>query len=384
MINLSDFVYSYNDKSIGNGDIVYLISRNLRVENNLALDFALEKAKELNKKLKIIYKRKEYESPIKKEFITQQLEEVHQNFINHKFDFVYYKENENIKNLPIGLLVIDFNPIKDNTLLKEFPYKIYEVDSTNIIPARIISQKQEYSAFHFRKKVHDMINGYLYEPQKITNKYAKIQLDDFIQNKLPYYSEFRNDTKKDVISGLSKFLNLGFISSRQVVSEILKSNVDEKNKQEFIEEIIVRKELAENFCLYNPNYKSFLGLPNWGQKTLNNHRADFRQYIYTKEEFEFSKTHSELWNKLQIQLRENGIIHSYSRMFWAKKILEWTRTPEDAIDIATYLNDKYAFDAPSVNGYVGILWSIGGLHDRPFRDYPVTGQIRRMNGKKIT
>ena len=203
-------------------------------------------------------------------------------------------------------------------------------------------------------------------------------LEDFIINKLPYYAESKNAPEKNVTSGLSKYLNLGFISSQRVALEIVKSDVQPAIKEAFLEEVIIRKELSDNFCLYTKNFKDFSGTPAWAVKSLNNHNADIRQYQYAKEEFECANTHDELWNATQIQLTKDGVIHGYLRMYWAKKILEWTASPQEALKIAIYLNDKYAYDAPSSNGYVGILWAIGGLHDRAFADYPVTGKIRRM------
>ena len=112
--------------------------------------------------------------------------------------------------------------------------------------------------------------------------------------------------------------------------------------------------------------------------SLENHKYDIRPYIYSHKELENAKTYDKLWNATQIQLMKEGTIHGYLRMYWAKKIMEWTKSPEEALKTAIYLNDKYGYDSPSSNGYVGILWSIGGLHDRAFKDYPVTGKIRRM------
>ena len=159
---------------------------------------------------------------------------------------------------------------------------------------------------------------------------------------------------------------------------LLRSGASAENKEAFLEELIVRKELADNFCLYNKQFKSLKGIPSWAKNSLESHREDFRPYIYTMEELESAKTHDKLWNAIQNQLMRDGIIHGYLRMYWAKKILEWTISADVALKIAIYLNDKYAYDAPSANGYVGILWAIGGLHDRAFTDYPVTGKIRRM------
>ena len=130
--------------------------------------------------------------------------------------------------------------------------------------------------------------------------------------------------------------------------------------------------------MYANSFKDFSGVPSWAKISLENHKHDIRPYIYSTDELENAKTHDKLWNATQIQLMREGIIHGYLRMYWAKKISEWTPSPKEALKTAIYLNDKYAYDSPSANGYVGILWAIAGLHDRAFVDYPITGKIRRM------
>ena len=173
-------------------------------------------------------------------------------------------------------------------------------------------------------------------------------------------------------------MNLGFISSQSVAIEVLKSGVSAQNKETFLEELIIRKELADNFCLHAKNFKNFANIPQWAKISLIGHENDLRTYVYSLDELEHAQTHDRLWNATQVQLINAGIIHGYLRMYWAKKLLEWSKTPEIALKNAIYLNDKYAFDSPSSNGYVGILWAIGGLHDRAFANYSVTGKIRRM------
>ena len=340
-----DRIYELNNKPEKSGDTVYLCERELRFEDNFAINFAFEKSNKI----------------------------------------ILLHTPQQLKNLKIGTLIVDFNPIRDYSFLNKFGCKVYEVDSHNIIPARKCSDKQEYSAGTFRRKVYAKINKYLteYPSRPVKNKHAGKVLKEFIENKLDYYAEYKNDPTKAMTSNLSIYLNKGFISSQRVVLETLKSNAEERNIETFLEEIIVRKELADNFCLYNKNYKSLSGTPNWARQSLIKHAYDFRKYIYTKGELEQAKTHDKLWNSTQRQLIKDGYIHGYVRMYWAKKLLEWTNTPQEAIDIAIYLNDKYGFDAPSPNGYVGILWAIGGLHDRAFREREVTGKIRQMTYKGI-
>jgi deoxyribodipyrimidine photo-lyase len=141
----------------------------------------------------------------------------------------------------------------------------------------------------------------------------------------------------------------------------------------------VRRELSDNYCLYNPQYDSFEGVPAWAKKTLNKHRIDRRVFLYTISQFENAETHDELWNAAQEELFIKGKMHGYLRMYWAKKILEWTASPEEAIAISIYLNDKYSLDGRDPNGYSGIAWAIGGLHDRAWVERPVFGKVRYMN-----
>ncbi len=375
-------IFDFNNKPIQKGDIVYLCEREIRVKDNFALQFALQKSKELNLSLKVIHPKIHCEYVSKQEFIDRQIAQAQQNFskLNLDFEIIDTTPQVIIKTITPALLIIDFNPILNRAWLKNVDFKVIEIDGHNIVPARYVSDKQEYSAATIRAKIYHNIYPFLTEFKAFGDEKveADFVLEDFIKNKLPYYAQFKNNPSKNVLSGLSKYLNLGFISSQRIAIEVIKSRASAENKEAFLEELIVRKELADNFCLYNKQFKSLKGIPSWAKNSLENHREDFRPYIYTMEELESAKTHDKLWNAIQNQLMRDGIIHGYLRMYWAKKILEWTISADVALKIAIYLNDKYAYDAPSANGYVGILWAIGGLHDRAFTDYPVTGKIRRM------
>ncbi len=121
--------------------------------------------------------------------------------------------------------------------------------------------------------------------------------------------------------------------------------------------------------------------PNGPVQTLDAHRRDPREYIYSEKELTLAKTHESLWNCCQQVLVASGKLHGYLRMYWAKKILEWSKSPEEALRIAILLNDTYSFDGRDPNGYTGIAWSIGGVHDRAWPERPVSGKIRYMNEK---
>ena len=375
-------IFEFNNKPIKSGKIIYMCEREIRAKDNFALQFALHKSKKLNLPLKIIHPKSNYEYNLKQKFIDSQIAQAEKQFkqIGLDFEVIEKTPDEIIKNLNPALIILDFNPILKRKYLKNADFKIYEIDGHNIIPTRFVSDKQEYSATTLRRKIYYNIYQYMSEFDNLTTKKVEADyvLEDFIKNKLPYYAEYKNDISKDILSGLSKYLNLGFISSQRVALEIIKSGVKDINKEIFLEELIVRKELADNFCLYANSFKDFSGISNWAKMSLNNHKFDIRPYIYSTEELENAKTHDTLWNATQIQLIREGTIHGYLRMYWVKKISEWTPSPKEALKMAIYLNDKYAYDSPSANGYVGILWAIAGLHDKAFVDYPITGKIRRM------
>ena len=381
-------VFDLNNKEIKGGNVVYLCERELRVHDNFALQFAIKKAKELNTGLKIVHPKIICDYEPKRLFLERQIQQVKNLFEKSGFDFetVEKEKIEEFLKSQTGVLAVDFNPVLNRTLLGNLDFKIYEIDGHNIVPARFVSDKQEYNASTLRRKIYRSIFPFLteFDNNFCAQTHSDEVLSDFIENKLQYYAEFKNNPSKNVLSGLSKYLNLGFISPQRVAIEVLKSDVPEINKEVFLEELIIRKELADNFCLYCKNIKTLDCVPDWAKKSLYVHKYDLRQYLYNLDELENAQTHDKLWNATQIQLVKEGVIHGYLRMYWAKKLLEWTNSADEALKYAIYLNDKYAYDAPSASGYVGILWAIAGLHDRAFQDWFVTGKIRRMTFNSMT
>jgi deoxyribodipyrimidine photo-lyase len=157
-----------------------------------------------------------------------------------------------------------------------------------------------------------------------------------------------------------------------------------KDAGAFLEELIVRRELSDNFCYYNQNYDNLQSFPAWARSTLEEHARDRREYLYTPEELERAHTHDDLWNAAQLEMVRRGKMHGYMRMYWAKKILEWSPSPAEALHAAIYLNDRYELDGRDPNGYVGAAWSIGGVHDRAWKERAIYGKVRYMsyNGAK--
>jgi len=204
-------------------------------------------------------------------------------------------------------------------------------------------------------------------------------LKSFIDKKLPRYADMRNDPSRDGQSNLSPYLHFGQLSAQRAALEADNVHCPAMSKETFLEELIVRRELSDDFCYYNDHYDSFAGFPEWSQRSLNFHRKDRREYIYSLKKFENAQTYDNLWNSAQMEMVKRGKMHGYMRMYWAKKILEWSSSPEEALETAIYLNDKYELDGRDPNGYTGIAWSIGGVHDRAWNERPVFGKIRYMS-----
>jgi deoxyribodipyrimidine photo-lyase len=205
---------------------------------------------------------------------------------------------------------------------------------------------------------------------------AKKLLTKFIKSKLDKYPVLRNDPTQNYESNLSPYIHFGQISPVYIALKVKQTN--SPGKDAFLEQLIVRRELAHNLVYYNKNYYKYQILPAWAKTTLNFHKKDKRQYIYTLEQFELAQTHDPAWNAAQTQMVITGKMHNYMRMYWGKKIIEWSRTPEEAFDIALYLNNKYELDGRDPNGFTGILWCFG-MHDRPWPERHVFGKVRYMN-----
>jgi deoxyribodipyrimidine photo-lyase len=206
------------------------------------------------------------------------------------------------------------------------------------------------------------------------------QLELFINQRVASYDTERNLPDRRCTSELSAYLHFGHLGPLTIAIAVEAADAPKASKDAFLEELIVRRELAINFVARNPNYDSLEGCPDWGRKTLAAHALDPRPDTYSESQLEHSETTDSLWNAAQSEMVKSGRMHGYMRMYWAKKILEWTRSPEEAFEIAVRLNDRYEIDGRDPNGYTGISWAIGGRHDRPWAPArPVFGNIRYMS-----
>ncbi len=425
-------IKQYEGKNISDstGPVLYWMTREQRSEDHWPLTYAQKLALEHKRPLIVIFALMDnyLDANLSHyDFMLRGLREVAENLKGQNIPFVLLQGDplqellSFITSREVCHVVTDFDPLKAKRALQEglaekigIPLDV--VDGHNIVPVTTASPKKEYGAYTIRPKLHKQLEDFLREVPKIQkhpysydknlpdipwnilldslgskkNPHLKItypsgptaaqeQLEDFIDHRLKHYGAHSNDPNKEALSGLSPYLHFGQISSRRILIALEESQHPSAVTADFVEQIFVRKELSDNFCYYNPNYDSIRGFPDWAKKTLDAHRGDPREYLYAYWDFLYGKTHDPLWNAAQWELLTTGKIHSYLRMYWCKKIYEWTPSPEEAMEIAIRLNDGYSIDGRDPNGYTGIAWSIGGVHDRAWTERPVFGKIRYMN-----
>ncbi len=266
--------------------------------------------------------------------------------------------------------------------LKKINSNLILVENQTIVPVTLVSQKEEYGARTIRKKIWDLVPDYhiVYQDENmfVYEKEARNVLEDFIHKKLPNY-HLKNDPSKDFTSRLSVYLKYGFLSVSYIYDQVRFFD----NADSFLEELIIRRELAYNFVYYNENYdKLDRILSSWSYQTMEAHVLDKREYIYTIEDYIQFKTHDQYFNKAMELMINTGYMHGYMRMYWCKKILEWSPNYHEAYRIAIYLNNYYFMDGNTPNGYTGVAWCFG-KHDRAFKEREIFGKIRYMNEKGL-
>jgi deoxyribodipyrimidine photo-lyase len=210
---------------------------------------------------------------------------------------------------------------------------------------------------------------------------ALTRMKHFIRDGLTHYADRRNAPELDATSHLSPYLHFGQLGPHTLALAAREADAPEEARNSFLEELIVRRELAVAFTVYNRGFRTIDSCERWALATLADRAKDPREHFYNERQLEAAETHDPLWNAAQRQMTESGWMHGYMRMYWAKKILEWSRNPREAYAIAVRLNDKYELDGRDSNGYAGIAWAIGGKHDRPWGPArPIFGTIRYMSG----
>lgn len=321
------------------------------------------------------------------------------------------------------LVIADENPLMEaertkSRIAQKIVLPFWTVDADVIVPSRLLG-REHYAARTIRPKIQALLPQFLREVKNPAAKFlwrkpsyvqslvpnlslldnfpidcsvatsenfhggtgaAQRSLDRFLRSRLKGYATQRNKPDLDGTSQLSPYLHFGHIGVQTVALAVQRAEAPAQDRKAFLEELIVRRELAVNFVRFNPNYENFDSCEPWADVTQRKHARDPRQYSYCEKQLENAETHDPLWNAAQKQMALTGWMHGYLRMYWAKKILEWTESPQVAYQIAVRLNDRYELDGRDPNGYAGIAWAIVGKHDRAWGpERPIYGKVRYMS-----
>lgn len=411
--------------------IIYWMQETQRIEYNFSLEKAIEVANESKLPLYVIFNYiKNYPEASERhfKFMLQGLKDVRDTLERYGVQFVLLEGDLEKNMLKISkdarTLIWDKSYLRyqrdiREKILKKLDLTIIEVENNVVVPVEVVSFKEEYSAKTFRDKYKKIKERYLKESdykivikfaynELINNKLKKMDqsqiylpqnkarldgdfiggeieakkvLEKFIEEKLEFYSLKGPDN--DWSSKLSPYLHFGQISPLQIWSALKKIKELEIQKDKFLEELFIRRELAINFVYYNLKYDAWDGITyKWAYETMEKHLKDQRDYLYSLEELENYKTHDIYWNSAQKQMVDTGYMESYMRMYWCKKLLEWVGSPQEAYEIAINLNNKYLYDGRDPNSYAGVAWCFG-KHDRAWKERKIFGKVRYMNSSGL-
>lgn len=417
---------------IGVGPVVYWMSREQRAEDNWPLLYAQQQALAMQRPLQVVFCLADHFLGATLRhygFMLRGLSGTFRELSAQNIGAVLLRGNPGevlpawLAEQQAALLVVDFDPLRikrqwQQEVLAATDISCHQVDGHNIVPCWVASAKLEYAAYTFRPKLQKLLPEYLdplprlavhpylnretratiFDPITLLaelpldrsvpesdrwlpgSRAAQDCLEQFLTAGLETYDRDRNDPCKEGQSNLSPYLHFGQLAPQRVVLEVLKTKALDASAEALLEELTVRRELADNFCYYQTAYDQVEAFTPWACRTLEEHHGDRREFLYSFEEFDCAKTHDALWNAAQRQMVVTGKMHGYLRMYWAKKILEWSASPVEAMQTAIALNDRYELDGRDPNGYAGIAWSIGGVHDRAWGERPIFGKIRTMTG----
>lgn len=334
-----------------------------------------------------------------------------------------------LEEVEAAMVVGDENPMREperwrSALAGKLKIPFFTVDADVVVPSAVFGRTFTL-LHHFRPKLHAELDKYLvpvkkvpvshaWEPWKKIGSYSLEEditkgfknfdrsvgpvdtftggtkaglkrLKEFTDTQLADYDERRNHPEVNGTSQMSPYLHFGHIGPITIALAVKDAVKRGKAKQDaadkYLDELIGWRELAVLFVKHNANYDNWECAQPWARKTLTEHAGDTRPWSYSLKQLEAAETHDELWNAAQRQMVRDGWMHNYMRMYWGKKILEWSPDAARAFEWAVYLNDKYELDGRDPNGYAGIAWAIVGKHDRPWFDRPVFGLVRYMSGE---
>jgi len=410
--------------------VVYWMQRAQRGLDNPALDVAIEAANALGKPVVVFFAPVPFYPNANLRhyhFLAQGIPDIASALAKRNAGFVLrrYPDHSLLRfcdEVKPALVIGDENPMREpeawrKTAAKKLNAPFWTVDADVIVPSKLL-EKAQYAAHTIRPRLHAHLNTFVVPSRNprahvAWKKPARLQslnpstditegwkldctvspvsewrggsseasrlLADFIQHKLRGYGTQRNKPEIDHTSRLSPYLHFGHISPVTIALAVEKSAAPKPDKEAFLNQIITWRELSVNLVTFHPDYDSFECAEPWAHRTLAKHASDPRPILYTEKQLENANTHDPLWNAAQMQMVNTGWMHNYVRMYWGKKILEWSKSPAEAYRIAVRLNDKYELDGRDPNGYAGIAWAIVGKFDRPWFERPIFGQVRYMS-----
>ena len=411
--------------------VVYWMQRAQRGFDNPALDVAVEAANALGKPVVVFFAPVPYYPHANLRhyrFLVEGIPDLAQDIRARGIGFVLRRHPEHslltfCDEVSPSLVVGDENPMREPRSWREkaaerLKVPLWTVDADVIVPSKLL-EKEQYAAHIIRPRLQARWPEFL---QPLSNAKAKFPwknpaglasladgfdvtdgwkldrsvspvsgfrggsgearrlLDEFLKTKLTGYGTLRNKPETDSTTRLSPYLHFGHIGPHTIALAVQHADAPKADKEAFLNQLLIWRELAVNLVHFNPNYDNFECGEPWAHRTLAAHAKDPRPIVYTEKQLENAETHDPLWNASQMQMVNTGWMHNYVRMYWAKKILEWVKSPAEAYQIAVRLNDKYELDGRDPNGYTGIAWAMVGKYDRPWFEREIFGLIRYMSG----
>lgn len=420
------------DREQQEGDyVLYWMQQSQRAESNHALEYAIQQANELGKPLLVGFGlMDDYPEANLRHytFMLEGLQETQAALEQRGIKLVICQGSPDEVALDLGkkaaLMVTDRGYLRHQKQWRDRVARaancpVIQVEADVVVPVELASNKAETAARTLRPKILKHLDQFLVELRTTPldkpsldlevkgmdlkdldsvlkqlkldtsvnpvrhhfqggTSQAKQVLQNFIRHKFSTYAENRNQPQTSDVSHMSKYLHFGQISPIYLALQIQAAAVSKENQRSYLEELIIRRELPMNFVHYTPDYDSYTCLPKWAQQTLADHRDDLREHHYTCPELEAAKTHDEYWNAAMREMKYTGYMHNYMRMYWGKKILEWSNTPEYAHQNVLALNNKYFLDGRDPNSYANVAW-IFGNHDRGWTERSVFGKVRYMS-----
>ncbi len=414
------------------GYVLYWMQQSQRTTFNHALEYAIGRANDLRQPLIVCFGlTDDYPEANLRHytFMLEGLRDVGEGLQKRGIGFALQHGDPAEVALKLGerasLIVCDrgyLQPQKEwrKRVANEARCAVRQVESDVVVPVDIASGKREFAARTLRPKLTRLWPEYLREVTRLSlNKKSlgiaprgldwrrteavvqKLKLDRavpavpehfrggtiaaekifnyFCTQHLTEYKETRNQPQTDNVSQMSKYLHFGQISPLWLALEVRKHTAaGATNIESFIDELLVRRELSMNWVEHSENYERYECLPEWSRQTLAEHAHDPRPYLYSRAQLENAATHDQYWNAAMNEMRFTGYMHNHMRMYWGKKILEWTRTPEEAHATALAINNKFFLDGRDANSFANIAW-VFGQHDRPWFERKVFGKVRYMN-----